>query len=44
MTVHIGIGAGAVLTGVLAELLVVQALVLAELANGPPVTVILVLA
>ena len=32
------------LPGILAELLVVQALVLAELANGPPVTVILVLA
>ena len=32
------------LTGVLAELLVVQALVLAELANGPLVTGLLVLA
>ncbi len=37
------IGAGAVLPGILAELLVVQALVLAELADGPPVTVIRVL-
>ena len=40
----VGIGVGAVLTGVLAELLIVQTLVLAELADGPPVTVILVLA
>lgn len=31
------------LPGILAELLVVQALVLAELADGPPVTVIRVL-
>ena len=39
-----GIRAGAMLPGILAELLVVQALVIAELSKGPTVAVILILA